>query len=133
MWAPLFATPETEWHSLVVAPDAEPMLPLPNVHDHRASLTDFEATAQLITRCDLTITVDTATAHLAGALGLRYWLLLPQPPEWRWGGTGTTTPWYPLATIYRQPAPGAWVPVFERLHADLLALRHAHVTQPQHA
>lgn len=124
-WASLFAIPGTTWHSTVIQEDAEPLPDLPNVLSYKGKLPDWEATAQLLERCDLTISVDTAVAHLAGHLGKPYWGLIPQPPEWRWGSTGYSTAWYPLATLYRQPIPGAWEPVFQRLETDLRALMHA--------
>ena len=128
LWFPLFALPIT-WHSLVVQEDAESLPTMSNVIDHRGELKDFLCTAHLIEQCDLTITVDTATAHLAGSLSKPYWLLLPNPPEWRWGTMSTSTVWYPLAILYRQPAPGAWEPVFARIHADLSALLAGCATQ----
>ena len=56
---------------------------------------DFADTAALLAKLDLLVTVDTAAAHLAGALGVATYLLLPYCPDWRWGITGSTTPWYP--------------------------------------
>lgn len=84
-------------------------------------ITDFADTAALLWQLDGLITVDTAAAHLAGALGVRTWLLLPYCPDWRWGVSGTTTPWYPSMTLYRQPFRGDWESVIETLSQDIAA------------
>ena len=71
-------------------------------------LQDFADTAGLCSTLDAVLTVDTSVAHLAGALGLPGFVLLPYMPDWRWGLSGQTTGWYPNMTLCRQPAPGAW-------------------------
>jgi Tfp pilus assembly protein PilF len=68
---------------------------------------------------DLVITADTATAHLAGALGRPAWLALQFVPDWRWGLEGTRTAWYPTLRLFRQRTPGDWGPVFDEMHAEL--------------
>jgi hypothetical protein len=81
---------------------------------------DFQATADLIAGLDLVITVDTAVAHLAGAMGKPVWILIPRlMTDWRWGETGETTPWYPSARLYRQEALGDWTAVIDRIDADV--------------
>jgi len=69
--------------------------------DFRGVMTDWNNTAVLIEKLDLVISVDTAIAHLAGALGKEVWLLIPSEAEWRWGQSGETTPWYPSMKIFR--------------------------------
>ena len=69
-------------------------------------LTDFAETAAAVRRLDLVISVDTAVAHLAGALGRPTWLLLRQPPEWRWLLEREDSPWYPTARLFRQRKEG---------------------------
>ena len=76
---------------------------------------DFADTAALLRQLDALVTVDTSVAHLAGALGLPTWLLLPYCPDWRWTAHGETTPWYPSLTILRQAADADWRPVISRL------------------
>lgn len=69
---------------------------------------DFAETAGLIANLDLVISVDTAAAHLAGALGKPVWLLLSQSPHMLWINGRDTSPWYPFHRLFRQPAPGDW-------------------------
>jgi tetratricopeptide (TPR) repeat protein len=115
--APLAALPGIQWLSLQMAPAALP--PLPGLLDLGDALRDFRDTAFVLERCDLVISVDTAVAHLAGAMGLPVLLLLPFFPDWRWLMRGEDCAWYPTMRIYRQPAPGAWPAVVARLLEDL--------------
>jgi Flp pilus assembly protein TadD len=78
-------------------------------------LNDFSDTAAVLAGLDLLISVDTSVAHLAGAMGIPTWLILPACPDWRWGREGETTVWYPSVRLFRQ-VPGERVgAVFERL------------------
>jgi hypothetical protein len=65
--------------------------------------------------------VDTGIAHLAGALGLPVWILLPFVPDWRWSARGSATVWYPAARLFRQPARGQWARVITNVSAALSA------------
>ena len=82
---------------------------------------DFADTAALLSQLDCLVTVDTASAHLAGALGVKTFLLLPYCPDWRWGAKGEITPWYPSLTLFRQPTPGNWNEPIARLAEKLRA------------
>ena len=82
---------------------------------------DFADTAAALAQMDLVITVDTALAHLAGALGRPVWLLVPRPPEWRWMLAGTTSPWYPSARLFRQHRRGDWSGALADVEAALAA------------
>jgi tetratricopeptide (TPR) repeat protein len=84
-------------------------------------LADFSDTAAVLALCDLTISVDTAPVHLAGALGRPFWALIPFAPDWRWTLDGETTPWYPNARLFRQSAPGDWSDVIVRVRDALTA------------
>ena len=95
---------------------------LPALHDFAADVHDFSDSAALIQQLDLVITVDSAVAHLAGALGVTVWLLLPWNPDWRWMRDRRDTPWYPGMKIYRQSAPGSWVDVIAEVARDLSGL-----------
>jgi tetratricopeptide (TPR) repeat protein len=83
-----------------------------------AELTDFRDTAALVSQMDLVISVDTAVAHLAGAMGKPTWILLPFSPDWRWLGRDDS-PWYPTARLFRQPAIGDWQRVIAALAGAL--------------
>jgi tetratricopeptide (TPR) repeat protein len=82
-------------------------------------LTDFADTAAVIALSDLVICVDTAVAHLAGALGKPVWVLLPFAPDWRWLLDREDSPWYPNARLFRQPAIGEWDGVIARVQKEL--------------
>ena len=75
--------------------------------------------ADAIRNMDLVITVDTMTAHLAGAEGIPTWLLLPYAPDWRWKLEGDRTPWYPSIKIFRQGSDRQWGPVIQRVVEEL--------------
>jgi ADP-heptose:LPS heptosyltransferase len=70
---------------------------------------------------DLVISVDTAVAHLTGALAKPVWLLLPFLGEWRWLEERTDTPWYPTMRLFRQQSPGDWQGVVEAVGEALKA------------
>jgi tetratricopeptide (TPR) repeat protein len=93
----------------------------PDIVDLSADLTDFSATAALITCLDLVITVDTSVAHLAGALACPTWILLPYTPDYRWLLDRDDSPWYPSARLYRQDASRDYKSVIERIRGELLA------------
>ena len=82
-------------------------------------LTDFAETAAAVCRLDLVISVDTAVAHLAGALGRPTWLLLRFPLEWRWLLERDDSPWYPTARLFRQRKEGDWLEVAREVAAAL--------------
>jgi Flp pilus assembly protein TadD len=93
------------------------------VHPIAARLGDFADTAAVIANLDLVISVDTAVAHLAGALGKPCWLLLPDYRcDWRWMADRGDTPWYPSMRLFRQPRDGGWAPVVAEVAAALAAL-----------
>ncbi len=85
----------------------------------------FEDTAAVIENLDLVISIDSAVAHLAGAMGKQVWLLLPYAAEWRWPRKGTSTYWYPSMRIFRQSRLGQWSDVIDEVRAELsLTLSH---------
>ncbi len=84
-------------------------------------LNDFSDTAALLSEMDLVISIDTAVAHLAGALGKEVWVLLPFHPDFRWLRKRTDSPWYPTARLFRQTEAGQWHGVLERILVELKA------------
>jgi hypothetical protein len=80
---------------------------------------DFSDTAALMENLDLLISVDTAVAHLAGALGKPVWTLLPFVPDWRWMLHRKDSPWYPTMRLFRQPSPGDWKSVIAEVSGEL--------------
>ena len=92
-------------HSNVVSP-AEP-------------LDSFDDTAAILAGADLVITIDSAVAHLAGALGMPTWILLKVGADWRWMLNRDDSPWYPTARLFRQEQLGEWGPVIARVQRDL--------------
>jgi len=89
------------------------------VIDLSDNLNDFADTAAVISQLDLVICVDTAVAHLAGALGKPLWILLCFMPDWRWMLEREDSPWYPTARLFRQQTPGDWEEVFDRIKTAL--------------
>ncbi len=119
--APLLCLPFA-FHALhkEIAPgDAEVLGNFPALTSHAGELSDFADTAALIGEMDLVIAVDTAVAHLAGALGKPLWVMLPWATDYRWQASGETTPWYPAARLFRQSRAGDWEGVVERVGAAL--------------
>lgn len=90
--------------------------------DFDAGENSFIDTAAVMLNCDLIISCDTSTAHLAGALGCQVWVALKKIPDWRWMLDRTDSPWYPNMTLYRQQETGHWEYVFEIMKKDLVSL-----------
>jgi hypothetical protein len=119
--APLLAVTGTRFVSLqkdVRAADADAFQQC-SILDLGPDLRDFADTAAVIARLDLVITVDTAVAHLAGAMGKPVWVLLPRTPDFRWLIDRDTSPWYPSARLFRKAGADGWGAVIARVAAAL--------------
>jgi Flp pilus assembly protein TadD len=115
--APFFAVPGLRFFSLQKDGPAAPAdFALTDV---MPEMGDFADTAALVANLDLVVSVDTAVAHLAAALGKPVWLLDRFDPDWRWLFGRRDSPWYPTLRIYRQPRPGDWDSVLADVARDL--------------
>jgi len=127
LFAPLFAQPDIQWISLQYGnPGAvseqittanAPILLDGTVNQS----TDIDTFAAQVAAMDLVITVDNSTAHLSAALGIPTWVLLPFAPDWRWFQNREDSPWYPSVRLFRQPQPGEWKSVIQKVHHQLLS------------
>ncbi len=120
--APLTEMGGVTFCSLQKGPAAKDLLQMPldmNLVDLCSYLSDFADTAAALANLDLLVTVDTAVAHLAGALGKPVWILLTHNPDWRWLLEREDSPWYPTARLFRQNVAGDWSGVIERVHDEL--------------
>ena len=119
---PLLSHPRVDVYSLQIGRGVEEISALPAgcvIIDHTDRISDFADTAALIANLDLVISIDTAVAHLAGALGKPVWMLLPFVPDWRWLLGRDDSPWYPTMRLFRQQSPGDWAWVMDRVREDL--------------
>jgi tetratricopeptide (TPR) repeat protein len=124
--APLWSVPGVHFVSLQTGPAGKQAANPPADQPIAAlggDIGDFADTAAIIAQLDLMICVDTAVAHLAGALGRPCWILVPAlETDWRWGTAGTDCPWYPGAVrLFRQTVPGDWSGTIEAVAQELKA------------
>jgi hypothetical protein len=115
--APLAALPEVAWYGL--QREGHLAEPFPGIQSLGPWLSNFSDLAHALSAMDLVITVDTAVAHLAGALGTPVLLLVTSWPDWRWMLDREDSPWYPTLRLYRQPKAGDWDSVVQRVLSDL--------------
>jgi len=88
----------------------------------RFDLSTLDDLAAVLMSLHLVVTVDTAVAHLAGALGVPVWVVLPIAPDWRWFLDRSDSPWYPTMRLFRQRRPGDWADVFQQVAAEVSPL-----------
>lgn len=122
LFYPLAQTPTIQLYSLQVGEGEEQLQNLPsdfNIFTLKDYLGNFLDTASVVENLDLIITVDSAMAHLIGALGKKVWVLIPSLPDFRWFIEGLGTPWYPSMTLYRQQIPGDWETVINKIVQDV--------------
>lgn len=121
-WAPILETKGVEFVSLQVGHSDAEWSASPfteNIIDAAPQLTDFAATAAWVASLDLVIAVDTAVAHLAGAMGKPVWLLISPANDWRWMTARDDSPWYPTLRIFRAAKLGGWTDVMHQVAAAL--------------
>ena len=121
-WVPILEVKGVQFISLQVGLDGKEIASVPeaqDVHDASALLTDFSATAALVSELDLIISVDTAVAHLAGALGKPIWLIISSANDWRWLTDRADSPWYPTMRIFRGSTLKVWDDTMSKVAAAL--------------
>jgi ADP-heptose:LPS heptosyltransferase len=89
------------------------------VVDLGSDFRNFDDTASALRQMDLLISCDTSVPHLAGCMGIPTWIMIPNPPEWRWLTHGKTTSWYESVRLFRQSAPLDWNPVISAVASEL--------------
>lgn len=124
--APVLRTPGVDWVSLQRGAARGELDAIERAHGVRLAafpetLEDLDETAALLAALDLTVTIDSTVAQLAGALGSSLWVLLAVGCEWRYGARGERMPWFPAARLFRQSVPGDWVPVVSDVARELVA------------
>lgn len=121
-WAPVLETKGVDFVSLQVGSGEAELAANPyagKIIDAAPQLADFAATAACVASLDLIIAVDTAVAHLAGAMGKPVWLLISPANDWRWMTSRQDSPWYPTLRIFRAGRIGVWTDVMHQVAAAL--------------
>lgn len=126
---PLMSVPNVEWYSLQKGDASEAQLEPFNLASRELKqpsiaalgpvFANFNDTAHAVERLDLVISVDTSVAHLAGAMNVPVWMLIPFVPDWRWQVKRTDSPWYPSARLFRQSMAGDWTGVMAKVASAL--------------
>ena len=109
--AGLFDIPNSRFYGLQFGPEGDELKPFEKngeVVNLGNDLGDFAHTAAIVSQMDLIISIDTYLVHLAGAMNVPTWVMLPFSPDWRWQLDRSDSPWYPGLRLFRQPAPGDW-------------------------
>ncbi len=123
-WLPILKQPNIHFVSLQYTECHAEIQPLRDqygvtVHHWQEAIDDYDETAALLSSLDLVISVCTAVVHLGGALGKTVLVLVPSSPEWRYYQQGDNMPWYPSVRLFRQPSPGDWETVIQRISQAL--------------
>lgn len=124
-WHPWWTNRHIHFYSLQKGPGSKQLTEVDDnscIEDLGDELNDFSDTAAVITNLDLVISVDTAVAHIAGAMGKPVWVLLPEVPDWRWLRKRSDTPWYPSMRLFRQKNRGDWSNVIADINSALKEL-----------
>ncbi len=121
-FAPLAERPDIELFSLQKGPGEQTLAESPlraRIIDLGSRFVDLRDTADVLSQLDLVITVDTAVCHLAGAMGVAVWTLVPHGCDWRWLLARSDSPWYPTMRLFRQDASGDWSPALAQMLAAI--------------
>jgi hypothetical protein len=125
LFTPVFARTDIRWISLQYGDhdDLQNQVALakaPILIDRDVDqLSDIDGFAAQVAAMDMVITIDNSTAHLAGALGVPTWVMLPFARDWRWFQARKDSPWYPTLRLFRQPQRGDWHSVLQQMQQDL--------------
>jgi len=122
---PVLRLPGIRFYSLqrpIPERDRDEFAALTEVVDLGSRCADFYDTASYLAQMDCLLSVDTAAAHLAGAMGKRVWTMLPHAADWRWLLERTDSVWYPSMRLYRQTVRNEWSTVIDRVARDLAEL-----------
>jgi len=132
--APLFERSDIRWISLQygdheILQNQAATAHAPILIDRSVNqFSDIDLFAAKVAAMDLVITIDNSTAHMAGALGVPTWVLLPFVPDWRWLLARADSPWYPTLRLFRQPGRGDWQSVVQTVSSALsVAVTHGAV------
>jgi Flp pilus assembly protein TadD len=121
--APLWSVPSVHFISLQIGAAAKQIQTARlEIADRSNDLKDLADTAALVANLDLVICIDSAVAHLSGALAKPTWVFLPHAPDWRWMHDRSDSPWYPTMRLFRQKSAGDWQSPIEQVVQALNAL-----------
>ena len=115
MFLPLIQTPNTQFYSFQTFEGSENINKLQTVIDIGKELVDFSLTAAALSNLDLVICNDTSLAHLAGAMGIPCWIILPYEVNWRWHNDLSKCDWYNSVRLFHQDSVGNWQNVFDKI------------------
>lgn len=121
---PLLSLKGFTFYSLQIGSRSKECEMMRPIIDLTKNIHDFADTAGFIDNLDIIISVDTATAHLSGAMGKKTWLLLPFTPDWRWMLHIDVSPWYPTMRLFRQKQRGDWAGVIKEVLKECNLLRY---------
>ena len=122
-WGPIFKAVDAHFVSLQYKDASKEIKGTPVTQYPWATLTkDYDDTAALVAACDLVVTMQTAVAHLAGALGVPVWVMVPANSQWRYGESSDSLPWYKSLRIFK--ARGSWGPVVHKIANELKGVRY---------
>jgi len=133
LWSPVLKTSGLTFISLQMGLDGKELAPFQeqySIYDAAHEVSDFGDTAALVADLDLVISVDTAVAHLAGAMNKPVWLLISAANDWRWMAHREDSPWYPSMKIFRARRLRDWTDVMAAVAQDLAMKVSKHNNTP---